>query len=151
MNNNDMLTVQEVAEALGVTTRTIRNYIADGKLKGSKIGGQWKFLRSDLYKQIGIPVENPIFKFLEDENVSQIDAIFSVNVPITSPDKIEKLKNELIDQYNKVYDGGENRKFYYQVISPKRTIITLQGPPEYVTNFGSWITDSLRYYWYVSS
>ena len=83
MNNNDMLTVQEVAEALGVTTRTIRNYIADGKLKGSKIGGQWKFLRSDLYKQIGIPVENPIFKFLEDENVSQIDAIFSVNVPIT--------------------------------------------------------------------
>ncbi len=43
MNNNDMLTVQEVAEALGVTTRTIRNYIADGKLREVKLEANGNF------------------------------------------------------------------------------------------------------------
>ena len=34
--NHDLLSVSEVADALGVTTRTIRNYLSDGKLKGQK-------------------------------------------------------------------------------------------------------------------
>lgn len=63
--NHDLLSVSEVADALGVTTRTIRNYLSDGKLKGQKIGGQWKFLKSEVYRFIGQSVENPVTNFLK--------------------------------------------------------------------------------------
>ena len=41
-------TVNEVAEHLNLSTRTIRNYIASGTLKGVKIGAQWRFSESTL-------------------------------------------------------------------------------------------------------
>lgn len=41
-------TGKEVAEMLGVTTRTIRNYLKEGKLKGTKFGGRWNFTQADI-------------------------------------------------------------------------------------------------------
>lgn len=46
------LTVNEVAELLGLSTRTIRNYIADGKLVGFKVGSQWRFTQESALKLI---------------------------------------------------------------------------------------------------
>ena len=44
----DFYSVNELAEQLGVTTRSIRNYLHEGKLKGTKVGGQWKFSERNL-------------------------------------------------------------------------------------------------------
>lgn len=39
---------EEVAEILGVSTRTIYNYLVSGKLRGYKVGGAWKFKAQDI-------------------------------------------------------------------------------------------------------
>ena len=43
-----LYTVEGVAELTGLTGRTIRNYIADGRLRGRKIGAQWRFTEQDI-------------------------------------------------------------------------------------------------------
>lgn len=43
-----LYTVEEIAKMTSMTTRTIRNYIKDGLLKGRKIGGQWRFTEEDI-------------------------------------------------------------------------------------------------------
>ena len=45
----DYYSVQELAEQLNVTTRSIRNYLQEGKLHGTKAGGKWRFTEQDLY------------------------------------------------------------------------------------------------------
>ena len=41
-------TVDEVAAITGLTSRTIRTYIADGKLTGVRLGKQWRFTEDDI-------------------------------------------------------------------------------------------------------
>lgn len=60
MKNNEILVdrqftvvmydLKETASILGVTTRTVLNYIYEGKLKGQKIGGKWKVSKENLEK-----------------------------------------------------------------------------------------------------
>lgn len=40
--------VQEVAELLHLTDRTVRNYITSGKLLAQKIGGNWEISEENL-------------------------------------------------------------------------------------------------------
>lgn len=49
MNNkvDKLLTIEEVAKILRVSSRTIIRYIKSGKLKASKIGG-WRIKESDV-------------------------------------------------------------------------------------------------------
>jgi len=46
-------TVQNVADALGVTTRTVRNYIKNGELPATKPGREYIITRSDLAEFLG--------------------------------------------------------------------------------------------------
>lgn len=60
MKNNEILAdrqftvvmydLKETASILGVTTRTVLNYIYEDKLKGQKIGGKWKISKENLEK-----------------------------------------------------------------------------------------------------
>ena len=43
-----LYTVDDIAKMTMMTSRTIRNYIKDGILKGKKIGGQWRFTEGDV-------------------------------------------------------------------------------------------------------
>lgn len=52
-----LYTVEEVAKKTGLTDRTIRNYLKDGKLKGKKVGGQWRFTADDVEALFRDPVE----------------------------------------------------------------------------------------------
>lgn len=45
-----LYTMQEVAPILGVTVRTLYNYIKAGKFPAKKIGGQWK-ITGDMLKE----------------------------------------------------------------------------------------------------
>lgn len=44
----DILTVQEVADYLGIGVSTVRDYLRDGLLKGAKIGKGWKISKDSL-------------------------------------------------------------------------------------------------------
>lgn len=41
--NNDTYTIEDLAGMTGLSTRTIRNYLADGQLTGEKAEGAWRF------------------------------------------------------------------------------------------------------------
>jgi excisionase family DNA binding protein len=43
-----LFTVDDIAKMTMMTSRTIRNYIKEGLLKGNKIGGQWRFTEEDI-------------------------------------------------------------------------------------------------------
>jgi len=55
---SDILTLDEVAAYLKAGKRTVYRLTADGKLPGFKLGGTWRFRRSDLDKWIEANVNN---------------------------------------------------------------------------------------------
>ena len=57
MENMEMFTVSEVAEMLGLADRTIRRYIAEGKLQSIKVMGNVRITREELERVI-----NPVDK-----------------------------------------------------------------------------------------
>ncbi|MBX7482085.1 helix-turn-helix domain-containing protein [Qipengyuania qiaonensis] len=46
----EILTVRDVAEFLKVTERTIYRLATEGKIPSFKVGGSWRFQRSDLIR-----------------------------------------------------------------------------------------------------
>ena len=44
-----LYSISDIAKKTKLTDRTIRNYLAKGKLKGRKIGGQWRFTDKDIW------------------------------------------------------------------------------------------------------
>jgi len=43
-----LLTLREAAEVLRLSTRTLREYVQRGEVKGRIIGGRWRFRRAEL-------------------------------------------------------------------------------------------------------
>lgn len=48
----ELYTIEEVADFLRVSTRTIRRYIKEGKLKGFKVGQAWRFPDEEVARYI---------------------------------------------------------------------------------------------------
>ncbi len=44
----ELYSVEQVAERLGLHVRTVRNYVRDGRLKAVRIGKQYRIAREDL-------------------------------------------------------------------------------------------------------
>src|SRR3954463_16699099 len=49
----DLYSVEQVASQLGLHVRTVRNYVRDGRLKGIRIGKQYRIAREDLESLTG--------------------------------------------------------------------------------------------------
>lgn len=54
---NDVVTVKETAEFLGVTTRMISGLVSKGQIKSFKIGGKRLILKQDILEMIGYSEE----------------------------------------------------------------------------------------------
>jgi excisionase family DNA binding protein len=48
MQDKEVLTVKEAAEFLGLKPFTMRMYARNGTVPASRLGGQWRFIKSDL-------------------------------------------------------------------------------------------------------
>ena len=48
----DIMTIKEVAEYLKLTEKTAYRLAAEGKIPGFKVGGSWRFKRSEIEKWI---------------------------------------------------------------------------------------------------
>jgi excisionase family DNA binding protein len=55
----EVLTVKQVAEYFHVTEKTIYKLSQSGELPGFKVGGSWRFKRSDIEKWIESNVNHP--------------------------------------------------------------------------------------------
>ena len=53
---DELLSVEQVAERLGLHVRTVRNYVRDGRLKAVRIGKQYRITAEDLAAFTGLPV-----------------------------------------------------------------------------------------------
>ena len=49
----NLYSIEQVAERLGLHVRTVRNYVRDGKLKAVRIGKQYRIAREDLESLTG--------------------------------------------------------------------------------------------------
>lgn len=138
----DFYSVNELAEQLGVTTRSIRNYLHEGKLKGTKIGGQWKFS------------ERNLFEFLygdqADEAAKDMQR-FMLDTPITMRfnlqyrdfTAINQFREQLVQYHNDVYANKKDRLLQYDLYKDNHAEILIGGNFNYVTNFSQWINGKL--------
>ena len=68
MLEQKLYTVADVAELTGLTSRTIRNYLKDGTLRGKKIGVQWRFTEEDINRLFS-DVDGTGGKILKPEDI----------------------------------------------------------------------------------
>lgn len=75
----ELYSVEQVAEQLGLHVRTIRNYVRDGKLKATRIGKQYRITREDLEEFTGTSVVAPgavaDTRHAEVSSIVQIDGV----------------------------------------------------------------------------
>ncbi|TDO49802.1 excisionase family DNA binding protein [Kribbella sp. VKM Ac-2527] len=75
----ELYSVEQVADRLGLHVRTIRNYVRDGRLKAVRIGKQYRIAREDLDAFTGLPSApggtESAARQVEVSSIVQIDAI----------------------------------------------------------------------------
>jgi len=79
---DELLSVEQVAQQLGLHVRTVRNYVRDGRLRAVRIGKQYRISRSDLALLTGavLPPAQTVVgarrtRRAEVSGVVQVDAI----------------------------------------------------------------------------
>lgn len=76
MEKSEYLTVREVADIVKVWPETVRSWLHEGKLKGSKLpGGEWRIKGSDLEEMFHIPPSLKGFYAPKDKNSEALNAI----------------------------------------------------------------------------
>lgn len=117
-----MYTVNDVAKMTGLSTRTIRNYIKEGRLNGRKIGVQWRFTKEDIDELF---MEQDVMESIEEaKNQLIIDYINTNEVENTTScsiidylccdrKEIENLCTLVLDNVNE-YKKTNTIRFSYQ-------------------------------------
>jgi excisionase family DNA binding protein len=90
----DLYSVEQVAEMLGLHVKTVRHYVADGRLKAVRIGKQYRISGEDLAALTGRPAASfrpePVrrTRHVEVSSIVEIDAI--------NPETANRLMNPLM-------------------------------------------------------
>lgn len=140
-----LYTVEEIANMTSLTTRTIRNYLRDGTLKGRKIGGQWRFTSGDVGKFMD---SGDLRSTLENEmKQSVVDFIDGVNTDIkssiqictiidlyTSQDKAKQTSDRICELMN-TSKGESYLSYKYDYIEPEeKARYILFASPDFLIN-----------------
>ena len=120
-----LYTVDDVAIMTGLTSRTIRNYLADGRLKGRKIGSQWRFTEADINGIFSDPSaaadnsapnqnadSSAVAAFLRPQPRTTVSICAVVDYPVDSADTIAPLVQKLTDQISLL--ASDNLSFTYE-------------------------------------
>ncbi|WP_229402098.1 helix-turn-helix domain-containing protein [Micromonospora okii] len=76
--SNDMYSVEQVADLLGLHVRTVRGYIRTGRLRAARIGKQYRIARADLDALTGRdrpPSAAPGGASVEVSSIVQVDGV----------------------------------------------------------------------------
>src|ERR1700756_208573 len=71
----ELYTIEQVAERLGLHVKTVRNYVRDGKLKATRVGKSYRIARADLEALAGPAAEGRRTRHVEVSSVVDIDAV----------------------------------------------------------------------------
>jgi excisionase family DNA binding protein len=122
--SQELYSVEQVAERLGLHVRTIRAYVRDGRLKAVRIGKQYRIAREDLEAFTGravapLPREDARrTRYVEVSSVLQIDAI--------DREAASRVSNGLLAATNGRGDGGPVRvdSIYDEARARLKVIVT---------------------------
>lgn len=77
--SQELYSVEQVAERLGLHVKTVRSYVREGRLKAVRIGKQYRIAREDLEAMTGRPepAPEPVTRnrHVEVSSIVEIDAI----------------------------------------------------------------------------
>lgn len=91
-----LFTVEEIAQMTSLTSRTIRNYLKDGSLKGRKIGGQWRFTMDDIKNFMD---NSNVVTAIADETIQSVyDFLDGVNTDVKGDIQICSIIDLYIDE-----------------------------------------------------
>ncbi len=138
-----LYTVENIAQMTGLTSRTIRNYIADGRLRGRKIGSQWRFTEADveaLFSERAVAAEaaaqdenDIVAAFLAPQTRTGITTCSIIDYPAASADAAAVLDQMLSDHIDSTYPNGEiSYSFEYMEENGVGRFI-FAGPADYVS------------------
>lgn len=86
--NKNVYSVNEIADALSMSSETIRRKIASGELKAIEVGGvkrkQYRILAKDLVSWLGEDNANEIFGF-----ANGLETLRELFMPLSSSDRIK--------------------------------------------------------------
>jgi excisionase family DNA binding protein len=92
-NGHNLYSVEDVAKRLGLHVRTVRGYLRSGRLKGVRIGKQYRISRENLEELTGqSSLANP-------EPVRRhrhVDVSTIVQVDVISPESVDRVTNMLM-------------------------------------------------------
>jgi len=81
--NDELLTTRQVQEYLKVDRITVYRMLDDGRIKGVKVGNQWRFPRSEIYRLLG--------KVETAESTTSTHAIQAADFPVDCVEKLQGL------------------------------------------------------------
>ncbi|MFC0430414.1 helix-turn-helix domain-containing protein [Kutzneria buriramensis] len=73
--SQEMYSVEQVADQLGLHVRTVRNYVREGRLKAVRIGKQYRIAREDLEAFTGVESKVRRTRHVEVSSIVEVDAI----------------------------------------------------------------------------
>ena len=137
---NELYTIEDIAKMTKLTSRTIRNYLKDGLLKGRKVGGQWRFTGEDIgnfldqgrvIDEVKNERRQEVLDFLDGVSVEhiheiQICSIIDIYRHIQTVEATKKALMSLPDKF------ANTRFSYVYDVAKGRARFTLFGSPEYI-------------------
>ncbi len=124
--SQDLYSVEQVAQRLGLHVRTVRNYVREGRLKAVRIGKQYRIARTDLAAFTGggvppLPGEAPRHRAVEVSSIVQIDAI--------GRELADRVSTVVLASANTPRDGGPLRvQTVYDEERARLKVVVLGGP-----------------------
>jgi len=92
----ELYSVEQVANRLGLHVRTIRNYVRDGRLKAVRIGKQYRISREDLEAFTGTPTA-----VLEvDESTRHLEASSIVHIDAVTRAEADRISTHVVGSLN---------------------------------------------------
>ena len=138
-----LFTVDNIAEMTGLTSRTIRSYISSGRLKGRKIGSQWRFTEADIESLFSAPAtsgdgvassENELVnEFLAPQQRSGVTICAVIDYPASAAAATESIRDTISSAISEYSDAASVEFRYEYLPSVEAGRFTLIGPIDVVS------------------
>jgi len=121
----ELYTVDQVADLLNLHVRTVRGYVREGKLKAIRIGKQYRISGDDLAALTGRPAASFVREPVRRERYVEVSSI--VEIDAISPESANRLTNALIGgasgiRVESIYDAPRGRMKVILVGSMERNM-----------------------------
>jgi excisionase family DNA binding protein len=129
--NQDLYSIDQVADLLHLHVKTVRNYVREGRLKAVRIGKQYRISGEDLAAMTGRPVASfrpePVrrSRHIEVSSIVEIDAVspetanrLTALVGVASGVRVEMIYNQERGQLKIILVGSmDQNATYFKLIT----------------------------------